>query len=175
MEHENKVKELTQRDNERQKEQGAKLAAIRQQLAEHIQRQEEIILLRKKLEESKELHSSSLEELNRIHDDKLQSLEMELQSYKQDDHIRPDQLSGNNQQAEERYRLDLEEFKNNHQRDLEQMLAEHQDEVDAINAQLDKQLKEELLEHEVTTCFLLTTRAYDGSKKKNNHAIVIQD
>lgn len=154
MEHENKVKELTQREIERQAEQDAKLTAIRQQLAEHIQRHEEIILLGKKLEESKELHSSSLEELNRIHDDKLQSLEMELQTYKQDDHLRPDQLSGDSRQVEERYRLDLEEFKKKHQRDLEQLLTKQQDEVDAINAQLDKQLKEELLEHEVTTCFL---------------------
>jgi hypothetical protein len=148
----NKVKELTQRQIERQTEQDTKLATIRQQLAEHIQRHEEIIRLGQKLEESKELHSSSLEELNRIHDDKLQCLEMELQSYKQEDHLRPDQLAGDKQQVEERYRLDLEEFKKNHQRDLEQLLAEHQDEVDAINAQLDKQLKEELHEHEVTAC-----------------------
>ncbi|KAG0253743.1 hypothetical protein BG011_006202, partial [Mortierella polycephala] len=145
LEHEQKIKELIQKQLERQAEKNAALTSIRQELAASIQKCRENAPLRQKLDETLALHATTVKELNRIHEDKLYSLAQELQVAKQE---RITTRSGTTDQVQESYRLDLMGIKKTHQHELDQLLTEHQEEVDAAQTQFEAQMKQAVEEHE---------------------------
>ncbi|KAI7830399.1 hypothetical protein BC939DRAFT_281231 [Gamsiella multidivaricata] len=138
-EHELKAQELIKKGAENKAANDAELASLQQQLVAAVEKHNDVIVLREKLEETKALHATTIEELNRIHDDKLQSLESELQMAKQQ-RLRGSNLSGHVQ--------DLEEIMETHEQELTRLLKEHQQEIDAVNADFDNQKKQEVEEYE---------------------------
>lgn len=72
----------------------------------------------------------------------MQSLEVEIQAARQEQ-------CGLEGDAQEKFHLDLEQFRAVHKKELDQLLKEHQQEVDAMNADFEKQLKEGVQEHAV--------------------------
>ncbi|KAI1315086.1 hypothetical protein EDD11_001328 [Mortierella claussenii] len=146
MEHERRVKELAETETEVKAAHDATLMTLQQQLADATLKQNDVVLLRQKLDETRALHATTIEELNRIHDDKLQSLEMELQEFK---HERPvSTSSGSGHTTQERYHQDLEGIKNTRRKELSQLLKEHQEEIDNIKTDFDRQKKEAAHEYE---------------------------
>lgn len=120
-------------------------------LEKSIEKHSEVDLLRQKLEERKALHDTTIKELNRIHEDKLQSLEQEIRSVRQAKLNR----SGLNAQVQEKYRQDLEGIKKTHEQEVAQLLREHQEEVDAVKAQFEGQKAKAIAEYEVRYCIRL--------------------
>ncbi len=98
------------------------------------------------MDESLALHATTLDQLNRIHDDKLHSLELELHAAQAEQMGRADVAD---QEVQERYRLDLEDIRQTHQKEVEQLLNEHQEEVDAVNANFEMLKKQATDEYEV--------------------------
>lgn len=120
-------------------------------LEQSIQKQREVNLLRQKLEEAEALHETTIKELNRIHDDKLLSLEQELGAVRQEKLNR----SGLNAQVQEKYRQDLVEIKKTHEQEVAQLLRDHQEEVGGIKAQFEGQKAKAVAEYEVRYCIRL--------------------
>ncbi|KAF9350547.1 hypothetical protein BGX26_011281, partial [Mortierella sp. AD094] len=141
MSHERMLKELTQKDTELQEAQDLELTSLHVELASSIQKHNEVVLLRQKLEESRALHSATIEKLNRIHDNKLQCLEVELQSIKRGGLERSSDMGD---QAHEGYFYDLEPIKEAHRKELTHLLGEYQKEIGEFKAQSDEQQKQEV-------------------------------
>lgn len=135
MEHEEKIKELNHQQAERNAASEAELTSLHQELEEYSKKYEEVADLRQKLEESQALHSSTLEELNRIHEDKLQSLEIELQAARQERFGAEDDINV-------KYGQDLEELRLSHQEELTQLLTDHGEEVDALKKLFEQKIEE---------------------------------
>lgn len=147
LEYEQTIKDLIQEHHEQQAGQDAKLTALRQELAQAFKKHADTTTpLRQKLEESLALHATTLEQLSRIHDDKLHCLELELQAAKAEQLGRADVAD---QEVQERYRLDLEDIKRTHQQEVEQLLKEHQEEVAAVNANFEVLKNQATEEYEV--------------------------
>jgi len=125
-------------------EQDAEVVSLQKEIETYIQKYNEFAGFQQKLRDAQALHSATLEELNRIHEDRLQSLEVEIQAARQEQ-------CGVEVDAQEKFRLDLEQFKAAHKKELGQLLKEHQQEVEAMNADFEKQLKEDVQEHVVRT------------------------
>ncbi|KAG0331697.1 hypothetical protein BG000_010688 [Podila horticola] len=138
--HDAKVLELTRKHDERTLEQDAEVVSLQKEIETYVQKYNEFAGFQRRLHDAQALHSSTLEELNRIHEDRLQSLEMEIQAARQEQ-------CGVEGDAQEKFRLDLEQFRAVHKNELDQLLKEHQQEVDAMNADFEKQLKEDVEEH----------------------------
>ncbi|KAI8602222.1 hypothetical protein EDD21DRAFT_83872 [Dissophora ornata] len=145
LEHERRVKDLNHKVAQRQSEKEAELESLHRDLADAIEKLDEVFVLRKKLDGSRSLHSSNIEELNRIHDDNLQSLELELQVAKQD---RVERTGGTGHDAQDKYRQDLEELKRSHEKKLTKLLREHKEELEMIKKQHGEEQKQEIEEHE---------------------------
>jgi chromosome segregation ATPase len=135
LENEEKIRELTERQAEKTAEQEAELTSLHQELSDYTKRYEEVAGYRQKLEESQALHSSTLEELNRIHEDKLQSLEIELQAARQE-------RLGAEDEIKDKYGLDLDELRLAHQEELTQQLVEHGEEVEALKKLYEEKIEE---------------------------------
>ncbi|KAG0012511.1 hypothetical protein BGZ80_011692 [Entomortierella chlamydospora] len=134
MSNERTLKELKQKDAELQEAQDQELASLHVELAESIQKHNDVVLLRQKLEESRALHSATIEKLNRIHDNKLQCLEVELQSIKR----------GRLERSGEGYFNDLEPIREAHRKELTHLLGEYRKEIEEFKAQSDAQEKQEV-------------------------------
>lgn len=134
-----------QKEDEKKAAKDAERSSLHQVLEKAIQKRDEADLIRQKLEETKALHESTIKELNRIHDDKLHSLEQELNAVRQEKQSR----SGANAQVQERYRQDLEQIKKTHAQEVAQLLKEHKEEVGALNAQFEEQKTKAVGEFEV--------------------------
>jgi hypothetical protein len=134
-----------QKEQEKKAAQDEKRSSLHQGLEEAIQKHDEVDALRQKLEETRALHDSTIKELNRIHDDKLHSLEQELNAVRQEKLSR----SGANAQVQERYRQDLLQIKKTHEQEVAQLLREHQEEVGVLNAQFEEQKAKAVGEFEV--------------------------
>ncbi|KAF9919362.1 hypothetical protein BX616_005405 [Lobosporangium transversale] len=146
LEHEKRVKELEKVETECKAAYETDVVALQQKLADSTQKYNDVIALRKKLADAKALHATTIEELNRIHDDKLHSLELELQAFRQEKPSRVSPDVGKN--AQDRYRQDLESIKNANRKELSQLLKQHQDEIDAIKAQFEEEKRQQVQEHE---------------------------
>ncbi|KAG0031801.1 hypothetical protein BGZ81_000571 [Podila clonocystis] len=140
MDHDAKVLELTRKHDERTLEQDAEVVSLQKEIETYIQKYNEFAGFQQRLHDAQALHSSTLEELNRIHEDRLQSLEVEIQAARQEQ-------CGVEGDAQEKFRQDLEQFRAVHKKELDQLLKEHQQEVGAMNADFVKQLKEGVQEH----------------------------
>ena len=126
------------------------MAALHKELSEYTKKHEEVAELRQKLEESQALHSSTLEELNRIHEDKLQSLEIELQAARQE-------RLGAEDDIKDKYGQDLEVLRLSHQDELTQLLLDHGEEVDALKRLFEEKIEE--AKEKVEVCNLCSTYA----------------
>ena len=135
IENEEKIRELIEKQAERNAEQEAELTSLHQELSDYTKRYEEVAGYKQKLEESQALHSSSLEELNRIHEDKLQSLEIELQAARQE-------RLGAEDEIKDKYGQDLEELRLAQQDELTQQLVEHAEEVAALKRLYEEKIEE---------------------------------
>jgi len=147
VENEEKIQELTDKQAEKTAEQEAELTSLHQELSDYATRYEEVAGYRQKLEESQALHSSSLEELNRIHEDKLQSLEIELQAARQE-------RMGAEDDIKDKYGMDLEELRLAHQVELAQQLVEHGEEVEALRKVYEEKIEEARDQAEVEYLFV---------------------
>lgn len=104
-------------------------------MAESTAKNEEAEELRQKLEESQALHSSTLEKLNNIHGEKLQTLENELQGAREEGLGAEDDIN-------EQYGQDLEELRNEHQEELTRLLTEHGEEMDELKSMFEQKIEE---------------------------------
>lgn len=151
MEHEAKVNELTELQAKKNAEHEEELKSLRRELEEYTNKNVEAADLRQKLEESQTLHSSTLERLNKIHDDKLQSLELELQEAKQH-HFGAEETRGN-------YQQELEKLKQEHQSEIEKVRREHSVELGELKKSFEQKIEEakSLAEVNATTTFYAMT------------------
>lgn len=145
---------MIHQQSEKNAAQEAELTSLHQELEDYSKKYEEVADLRQKLEESQALHSTTLEKLNRIHEDKLQSLEIELQAARQE-------RLGAEDDVNVKYGQDLEELRLSHQEELTQLLTDHGEEVDTLKNLFEQKIEEAKEQVEVTkTVFLLVFVAY---------------
>lgn len=137
---------MTEAQAEKNAEQVAELTSLHQELSEYTKKYEEVAGFRQKLEESQALHSSTLEELNRIHEDKLQSLEIELQAARQE-------RLGAEDDVKEKYGADLEELRLSHQEEVTQLMLDHSYELDRLKKESEDKIEEAKEHAEVRILF----------------------
>lgn len=112
-----------------------------------------------KLEDARLLHASTLRELGRIHEDKLQSLEQELATVKSQlpssSQSSSSSLASTGQKIqgfetlEREHQGHLETIQKSYAQEKKQLLKEHDEEIAKVQANFEKELTQAVAEHEV--------------------------
>lgn len=161
LEHERRVRELDQEHSRKTFEKDSKLTQLHHDLSALIQQFNEKQTFRQKFDDARALHARSLQELRRIHEDKLESLGQELEAVKSQ--IRSPVASrksasgsisskGKKQDAEavKKHERDLEAMKKDQVQEKKRLRSEHKQEISRVRADLGKELGQAIAEHEVT-------------------------
>ncbi|KAG0042612.1 hypothetical protein BGZ83_000252 [Gryganskiella cystojenkinii] len=185
MEQERKTLELDQLFTKSFLEKDTTRTRLQQDLSSMIRLYNEKFMFQQKFDDARILHASTLQELRRIHEDKLQCLAQELDEVKrqqkqqqQPPKNRPSSSktggkpSSANKATGERHRKDLEVLKKSHEKEKSQLLKDHEELVKKAKAAFQKELSEAVAEHEVEVKERLD---YELSQIKASHTGLVQD
>ncbi|GJJ69944.1 hypothetical protein EMPS_02293 [Entomortierella parvispora] len=185
LEHERKTRELDQEHARKTSEKDTELTRLHQDLSALIQQYQEKQIFRQKFDDARALHARSLQELRRIHEDKLESLGQELEVVKSQ--IRTPatsrkSTSGSNSskgkkqdteaQAAAQHEKDLVALKKDQSQEKKRLKSEHEKELSRVRADLDKDLERAVTEHQTEVKERLN---YELSQIRASHSALVQE